>query len=204
MVGRELKLAPGSGQATLAALREATAGHHARIESLLGLGGPFGTRHYGRVLQGFHGFLAAWEPALLAALPPHLHPWFEEGRRHHLLAGDLAALGLPSAPVPAVLPQLPSAAHAIGSLYVLEGSALGGHWIAAGLRKRLGIGPGNGGAYFHGAGAGTVHRWRQFQQLAQAEVATPDARAAAACAAADTFDALAATFRPLLHERAAA
>jgi heme oxygenase len=195
-----------STQDTLASLRQATAGHHARIESLIGLGGPFGRHHYGRVLQGFGAFLHGWEPAVARALPRPLLPWFARGRRAFLIDRDLTVLGLP---MPgrgiAVVPELADRAEALGSLYVMEGSALGGQLIAASLRHRLRIDAENGGAYFNGCGSGTAARWREYRQLAQSYL-DDDARARgrAVDAAVRTFDALICTFETLLDERAAA
>lgn len=191
---------------TLASLRRATAGHHARIESLVGLGGPFGRHHYGRVLQGFGAFLHGWEPAVARALPRPLLPWFARGRRAFLIDRDLAVLGLPTPGAGiAVVPHLADRADALGSLYVMEGSALGGQLIAASLRHRLRIDADNGGAYFNGCGSGTAARWREYRQLAQSYL-DDDARARvrAVDAAVRTFDALITTFELLLDERAAA
>ncbi|WP_167772558.1 biliverdin-producing heme oxygenase [Ramlibacter henchirensis] len=191
---------------TLASLRQATAGQHARIESLVGLGGPFGRGHYGRVLQGFGAFLHGWEPAVARTLPRQLLPWFARGRRAFLIDRDLAALGLPAlGPEAAVVPHLEDRADALGSLYVMEGAALGGQLIAANLRHRLRIDADNGGAYFNGCGSGTAARWREYRSLAQSQLEDDArARARAADAAVRTFEALIATFETLLDERAAA
>lgn len=206
MVGSQQYMPSAVVRDTMAAFRTATAGHHARIESLVGLGGAFGRAHYGRVLQGFGAFLHGWEPSIARVLPRPLLPWFAAGRRAHLVDRDLAALGL--APLPAhgaVLPAIAGRAQALGSLYVMEGSALGGQLIAANLRRRLGIDVGSGGAYFNGCGSGTADRWREYRRLV-AEHLDPDAagRASAIDAAARTFEALIATFDALLDERAAA
>lgn len=191
---------------TLAALRQATTGHHARIESLVGLGGPFGRPHYGSVLQGFGAFLHGWEPAVARVLPRRLLPWFTRGRRAFLVDRDLAELGLPLVgPEFACVPALTDEAEALGSLYVLEGSALGGQLIAASLRHRLRIDADNGGAYFNGCGSGTAARWREYRELVQSQLdGDARARARAADAAVRTFEALIATFEVILDERAAA
>ena len=206
MVGAAQHISPSSTPDAMAAMRQATAGQHARIESLLGLGGAFGRGHYGCVLQGFGAFLHAWERMVAPLLPPGLDGWFARGRRAYLVDRDLAALGLARLdPDSAVVPRLQGCADAIGSLYVLEGSALGGQLIAANIERRLGIHADNGGAYFNGCGKGTAARWRQYQGLAQFHLdAHPHAREAAGDAAVRTFEALIATFEPLLHERAAA
>jgi heme oxygenase len=187
-------------------LRQATAGHHARIEALLGLGGPFDRAHYGRVLQGFGAFLQEWEPRIARALPASAQAWFAQGRRAHLVRQDLQALGVPALSADeAVVPSIGSAAQAWGSLYVLEGSALGGQLIAQGLRRRLGIEAHNGGAYFSGCGSGTAARWREYRQRAdEALTDRPADQAQAADAAVRTFETLITTFRFLLDERAIA
>jgi heme oxygenase (biliverdin-IX-beta and delta-forming) len=194
----------GAARDAMATLRQATAGHHARIESLVGLGGPFGRRHYGRVLQGFGAFLHGWEPAVAQALPRSMLPWFARGRRAFLVDRDLAALGIPALDTHAAfVPTLTDRAEALGSLYVMEGSALGGQLIAANLRHRLGIDADNGGAYFNGCGRGTALRWREYRDLAESHL-DGEARERAADAAVRTFEALIATFDALLDERAAA
>lgn len=191
----------------LAALRQATRASHDAIESLLGLEHPFGLDHYAHVLQGFAAFLSPWELQLRAALPPPLRPWFDARRRAHLVLRDLQALDVPAPSVERVtrLLPLPTPAAAFGSLYVLEGSALGGQLIARGLAERHGIAAGNGGAYFIGAGPRTGALWREFRERLELNVTTPEAREQACAAAVQTFDALAATLRlHLTDERSAA
>lgn len=179
------------GPAVIAALRDATRRHHAQIEERFQLGSNFGLAHYHRALIAFASFLAAWEPRLAQALPPHRRDWFQARSRLGLLRLDLAALGLrepaPSASLDIPL-SMPGAAW--GSLYVVEGSALGGQLIAAHLRKGHGIGVHNGGAFFHGRGPATAALWRDFlQQLSQA-VQGPREQASACRAAQETFESL--------------
>jgi len=189
------------------ALREGTAGRHADIEALLALRRPFGRTHYVRVLQGFGAFLAAWEPRMAQTLPPHWQDWFAATRRLPLVQRDLVALGASEVACAVTLPALDSVPAALGSLYVLEGSALGGQFIAAQARRLLGLAPNHGTAYFHGCGQGTVARWREFLARLAADLdATPDGLALAVQGANDTFDALADVFRAGVdtRERAAA
>jgi heme oxygenase len=188
----------------LEVLRQTTADRHAHIDNLLGLRKPFGRAHYARTLQGFAAFLTAWEPAMAAVLPPDLQAWFAQGRRLVLLEADLLHLGVAAPTLPVNLPALDSRAAALGSLYVLEGSALGGQFIAAQVRRTLGLSPERGAAYFHGAGPGTAARWREFQVLLAAEPADALTVDQASHAAVRTFQALIDIFEILLHERAAA
>jgi heme oxygenase len=178
--------------AVLQHLRAATAGRHAALEAQLQLAGALTLPRYIRVLQGFHAFLAAWEPLVQARLPGALQAWFSRGRRGQHAADDLRALGgeLPAAAKLSLALRDESAL--LGSIYVIEGSALGAQVIAPMLREQLGLQSHNGAAYFALPAAAAGGRWREFRALL-AERAT-DA-ASASQAAADTFDALAAVFR---------
>lgn len=160
---------------------------------------------YVAVLQGFHRFLASWEGQLLGALPLRLHEWLGSRSRLGFVEHDLGFLQPPTLPpaaatasVPACLPECSTAA-AFGSLYVIEGSALGGQVITPRLQRDMGLSPGRGASYFHGFGDRTGGMWREFRQLAADEIGdTPASRRVACQAAGQTFDALIATFEPLL------
>ncbi len=187
----------------IAALRRSTAKRHADIETLLGLdalNSPFQTGHYGQVLRGFDLFLSCWEPDVSAVLPAHLQPWFEARRRGALARGDLLALGLERVSLPSP-PRvaLGSFSSVLGSLYVMEGSALGGQVIARQMAQSHGIGPGDGASYFNGFGSRTGAMWREFQQMLNAYDCEGADHAQACRAANDTFEALGATFTQVLH-----
>jgi heme oxygenase len=184
----------------LAALRAATAPAHDRIEALLQLDRPIGLGRYGSVLRGFDAFLTLWEPRLLAVLPARLHGEFHRRSRHALLRRDLQALGLARGPTDAWVEGVASIPldgidAAFGSLYVLEGSALGGRVIARHLAERHGFGADNGAAYFIGWGADTGRLWREFLRRMTDEVEEGTTARAAACAAAlATFEVLVSGF----------
>jgi len=192
------------------ALRRATAERHRQVETQVRLGAEFDIGHYRCVLQCFEAFLAPWEACIAASLPPRLQHWFSARQRLALLRLDLAALSTPPLGLPdkAFELALPSLAAAFGSLYVMEGSALGGQVIARQLARPLarqhGIGAENGGAYFGGAGDGTAAKWREFRQFLEQEVgSSPACRAHACTAAVQTFDALIMTLQRSIHEPAA-
>ena len=185
----------------LDALRQATREHHARIDRLMDLPRLQERPRYGRVLQAFDAFLAPWEESVAHALPARWHGWLHDRSRRSFLREDLAVLKLRPLPAPPV-PPLASAAEAWGSLYVIEGSALGGQVIARAL-AHSGTGPDSGAAYFHGWGADTPGLWHEFRARLLEELPGP-AQVAAACAAAcATFDALAAHLESTLDERIA-
>nr|WP_297531291.1 biliverdin-producing heme oxygenase [uncultured Roseateles sp.] len=186
-------------------LRRSTGPLHDDIEALLRLEAPMPLMRYGRILRGFHDFLQLWEPRVRQALPERLRPWFDARVRSPFAARDLAALELPEDGADAAMRasalaalrslRLDCPAAAIGSLYVIEGSALGGQVLTPKLLAAHGLTPEHGTAYFHGFGARTGAMWREFRQVAEAEAgAEEDDRAAACDAAVDTFRALVATF----------
>ena len=177
------------------ALRQATAPAHVRIEALLQLGGDFTLGHYQRVMCGFAAFLLAWEPMVGDRLPPESGSWFADRTRGSLALRDLVALRLPQ-PAPARLCiELPGLAAVFGSMYVLEGSALGGQVVCRRLAQLHSMGHSDGAAYFAGWGKETGAMWREFRARMAREVDDTQANRRQACAAAvQTFDSLIAVF----------
>lgn len=176
---------------------------------MLRLTQPMPLARYACVVAGFQGFLATWEPRVAAALPEPLRPWAAARRRSAFAAQDGAALhqrGVAAPPaVQAVAEQaatalaLPNAPSAFGSLYVIEGSTLGGQVLLPALQRLHGLDAGDGAAYFHGFGADTAGLWRDFRAVAMREVGTEPPAIAAACEGArTTFGALIALFRRAL------
>ena len=185
----------------LPVLRAATRSHHERIDRLIDFRRLPEPARYARVLQAFGAFLPAWEAAVADALPPGRRAWLAGRSRAPFLSRDLEALGL-APPAPVRLPGFRNAAAAWGSLYVMEGSALGGQVITRSLAAR-GLLPNSGGAYFHGWGEATAAMWREFRDLLEAELRDPDALAPACEAACRTFESLSSLLEDHLHERPA-
>lgn len=150
-------------------LRTRTARLHEQTEVLLGLPGKIQT------LENYRGwlcrFLGLYEPL------EHSLASFSEWHNHGLalsspsqsdcLAADLVVLGIDPAGVsraaPTLLPHLPTFAHALGALYVLEGSTLGGQVILRDIEAR--IGPQITGAtrFFGGRGPAVGQTWQTFK-----------------------------------------
>ena len=117
--------------------------------------------------------------------------WAERRKVPHL-ERDLAVLrggDAPSLPERAddSLLDLPTFAHAMGALYVVEGSTLGGVVISRNVHSVLRIGPDDGGAFFHGYGPETGSRWKEFCAAMERALVGPEARDAAVDAANATF-----------------
>lgn len=171
-------------------LKRETAPIHIRLERDLGLGDATLTRsRFVFLLARFHGFHAAWEPAMARALADD--PFWSPRRRVPRLAADLKAFGFAPADIAALpvcphVPVLDSMARALGSLYVMEGSRLGGAVVARNLAAVLG---GSGSAYFNADKAETVRLWREYLLRLDA-FATADNTAGIVAAASGTFDSL--------------
>lgn len=183
----------------LAALRGATREQHARVDRLMDLQRMRDPDHYGTVLQVLDGFLASWEPAAVAALPARWQRWLQARSRRPFLQQDLRHLGLPAVPAAPPL-AVGSAAAAWGTVYVVEGSALGSRFIHRWL-ARSGLYADGGTAYFRGWGEATEPMWSEVRALLQSELDSAVAIAPACEAARQTFDSLSVLLEHHLHER---
>jgi heme oxygenase len=191
----------------IVALRLATAATHQAVELLPGMvrltgpdPSPADYRRYLRLMARVYGTL---EPSLYAALSaPGAPGTGAAGQPPSARAADrVAALGLrPKFPAlcadlavhglapPAVVPDLlspPDLNTALGGLYVLEGSTLGGRVVARHLRKHLGDPlPGATFLDFHG-GQAAAH-WKRLglalDGLAADGLIDPDCVITGACA----------------------
>lgn len=191
---------PSSPLAPLPALRAATRAHHERLDRLIDLRRLRDGRRYGRVLQVMDGFLAAWESCVTAALPGTWHAWLRQRSRRPFLQQDLRVLGLAAGPPLQPMPPFATAGAAWASVYVMEGSALGGQVITRSLGD-AGLRPDRGAAYFHGWGPATGPMWKEVRLLLDQQLADPASLAHACDGACATFDALALHLETALHER---
>ena len=118
-------------------------------------------------------------------------------RRAHLFAEDLRTLG--AEPDPAPLPDLPPVEdtdHALGRLYVLEGSTLGGTFISRHLATLPTLGPDVRLGAFSPYGAETGAMWHAFRRVTRDRVAAGGDAGRVVGAARATFTALAAWCAP--------
>jgi heme oxygenase len=141
---------------------------------------------YGLLLTRMHGFVAAWEPAVEAALGEP--EFFRPRRKLPLLSRDIAALGLAPGPACRDIPAVATAPAALGSLYVMEGSTLGGQVIRRHVETLFGFGPGGPTAYFGSYGAGVGRRWQEMR--ARLAALPPAAAPEVVTAALATFSCL--------------
>ncbi|WP_227497210.1 biliverdin-producing heme oxygenase [Planctomonas psychrotolerans] len=152
-----------------ARLRRDTADLHASVESGTGLPDSIRTRSdYRALLQRMHAFHSAVETRL--ADPRWAGQWAGVGidltlhLRAHLLLDDLAALDTPTVAV-AQLDDIESFPTALGYLYVVEGSSLGGRLIGPAIRSTIGAVP---TSFFESAGRSHPSPWRSVQKALRA------------------------------------
>ncbi len=183
-------------------LREETSSYHARLERsplLRGLvGAELSHRFYAAVLGANYGFYAPLEARLLAAADwPSLGFDLGERLKTPMLEADLASFGLEgellrALPQCEALPRIPNLYAALGAMYVLEGSTLGGQLVARQLATSLAIGPASGAAFYSSYRARVGPMWQRFRAFVEAYgSAHEDAVIAAASA---TFAALEAWY----------
>lgn len=149
-------------------LRAATSESHRRLEGRLPLlDADLSRARYRHVLAAMWGYHAPLEARLDAA-----GAWRSVGlegadrRRAPRLRSDLLALGLSEGDIDRLprcveLPQVATPSDALGCLYVVEGSTLGGQVILRHLARHLGVHAGQGASFFAGYGSETGMRWKE-------------------------------------------
>lgn len=163
----------------LSRLKNETAACHARLETALDLmRDDLQGDEYIALLERFYGYVAPWEDATAACMPASLADFFDARRKAQLLAADLVALTGETQRSASVqhadshddLPRMHNIGGAFGSMYVMEGSTLGGRFIAPHVAELLDLVPGQGNAYFEGYGPRTGSMWNAFREIAAASV----------------------------------
>jgi heme oxygenase len=154
----------------LTRLKNETRPHHDRIEAVVDPMRPGLTRdEYAGLVARFHGFYASWEPAA----EPHFSAFgdfFARRRKLPLLRQDLRSLELSDTEIGSlpVCPDGPPAetfSRALGTMYVVEGSTLGGQVITRHLGRTLGFRPDSGCAFFASYGDQVGPMWQEFRRF---------------------------------------
>lgn len=123
---------------------------------------------YRQLLEGFFTLYDPLERLLADSIDwSRLGRDYDASRKTQWLAEDLLSLGahptdLNALPRCHALPQVSTESQAVGCLYVLEGSTLGGQLITRRFSSTLGTTPDHGGRFFAGYGEETVPHWRAF------------------------------------------
>ena len=149
-------------------LRQETAESHQKLEdnplSRAILSPSVSLKDYQTYLAALFGVAIACEDQVFPAIP-HIITDLHSRYKSRLIIDDLLATGFSEAEIDA-LPvyrfEFSSAAEALGIMYVLEGSTLGGKILHRHIHEVLGLTPENGASYFWGYGAQTGNLWKSF------------------------------------------
>ena len=166
-------------------LRERTRDCHDAVEAHVRVSEQLGERErYAELLAFFARTLAPVE----AWLEGHDAPGANPQGGVAMLHADLRAVGRePADQAAAFEPGPRGEAAALGVMYVVEGSALGGQMIARDAEKNLGVTPDRGASFFARGGADGMAGWRRFKAHLNERLDTPEKTEAAVGAARATF-----------------
>jgi heme oxygenase len=144
--------------------RETEPQHEALERDLALLDNVVSLHSYRALLMRFYGFYRPWESALYPFLEEHL-PGSTSGRsKLPLLADDLRHFGCDLTSLPAASVAAPdSLPAALGSMYVVEGSTLGGQLISRHLATALNLPSVSGRRFFFSYGENVGPMWRAFR-----------------------------------------
>jgi heme oxygenase (biliverdin-IX-beta and delta-forming) len=173
-------------------LKSSTAAQHNDIEHALKLLRlDYTHSEYRHLLERMYGFYRVWEREVQQQCAIQDIEIYYDRWKAPLLKQDLARLGLDAEKIEAVenpceVPDLGSKSRLLGSMYVIEGSTLGGKMLAMHFENLLGITPDKGGAFFASYGKQAAARWRAFCNFMEQESAGLDYNETAD-SARDTF-----------------
>jgi heme oxygenase len=144
-------------------IRASTGNEHQQLEATLL---PYidkisNKEDYSALLRAFYGYIHPVQEKIMLQIDKTLVPGIEDRRHAKLLLLDLEAMDDAGEPVLCQeLPAINSHTSAMGALYVLEGSTLGGKIISKMIAGKL-----NGAAslqFFNGYGEKTGSMWKEF------------------------------------------
>ncbi len=140
---------------------------------------------YAAFLTYFYAYFHAVEKAIAPYITPEVLPDYGERRNSTCLRQDVEALGGSIEELPSVVaPTISTTVEALGALYVLEGSIMGGPYIVQMLRKH---GIDKGFSFFSGYGENTGRMWDAFTAVLNASVTSTGQQEAALAKANETF-----------------
>lgn len=114
------------------------------------------------LLKCFYTYFAAVERAIAPYITATILPDHQDRRNSSYIKVDIRTLGSDTEALPlAIAPTINNALQAMGALYVLEGSIMGGPYIVQ-MLKKLGIS--RGFSFFSGYGEHSGAMWQSFTE----------------------------------------
>lgn len=168
-------------------IKEATKEAHQQLEKkvVLKMKGIRSNADYADVLKHFYAYFSEVEKAIKPFITADVLPDYAERRNSVYLKADIEELGSSVDELPeAVAPQITNTVEALGALYVMEGSIMGGPIIVQMLAK---YGVDKGVSFFSGYGESTGQMWGKFVGVMNAQAETEEQQAQAIRVADETF-----------------
>lgn len=164
----ELSVSIEDQDSFLNSLRNNTADSHKRLEeneiSTAILSPEVTIADYQEYISRMYGVIAGCERKVFPALSG-IFADLSQRQKSSLIINDLYKTGLQQAEIE----QLPvcdfdfsTTGEALGIMYVLEGSTLGGRVLLKHIQKTLGLGESDGVSFFYGYGSETGKMWKSF------------------------------------------
>jgi len=121
---------------------------------------------YAKLLTLFYSFFGGLELAINQCIDTSNLPDYAQRRKTSALADDLEQLGaaLPKFACGDEIPQINNHLQALGALYVIEGSTLGGKIISKMVSQQLNLTDASGLSFFNGYGDQSEYMWGIFKQ----------------------------------------
>ena len=143
---------------------------------------------YAQILKIFYGYFKGMEGILDTQLSDSNVPAYSKRRKSNAILGDLKSMNVNgSLAVATDLPKISSVPEALGAMYVLEGSTLGGRVITKMLMQNLNFQDTKHLAFFSGYGDETEMMWGSFLQTLNEQASDEQTQDQIIQAATDTF-----------------
>lgn len=148
-------------------LKEETKSAHQNVEKVLiqELKALSSKQDYANLLNRLYHFYVSVEKQLHDIIDTNTIPDIEKRKHVHRIVQDIKSIdysiqnqGNFQAPL-----NIPSLSHALGTLYVIEGSTLGGQIISKMLQKQLNLKDDSAISYFKSYGDKTALMWQDFK-----------------------------------------
>ncbi|MEH3114611.1 biliverdin-producing heme oxygenase [Pedobacter terrae] len=175
-------------------IKEATKVAHQNLEKqvVLKLKAIRNHADYADLLKHFYAYFSHIEETIKPYITESILPDYAQRRNSAYIKADILELGSDISELPyTTVPKIENAVQALGALYVLEGSIMGGSIIVKMLEK---VGVSKGVSFFSGYGEATGMMWGNFIAVLNNQAKTEQEEEQAITAANETFKHFAHVF----------
>lgn len=168
-------------------IKEATTQAHQKLEKKVvqKLKAIRSNEDYADLLRHFYAYFSHLEKAIAEYITPDLLPDYKDRRNSSYLKRDIEELGSTVNDLPETnVPEISGPIQALGALYVMEGSIMGGRIIVQMLEK---YGVTKGVSFFSGYQEATGQMWGTFTGVLNQAAKTDEDQVLAIQAANETF-----------------